>query len=201
MINPNPDDEKKIPCTPKEVIRALGIENLGETLKEKINELNDDAATQALTRLDSFIDLIKKADKCYYEVMGLIVEDELALIDQMGYTYRKNHDGSIEFYSEEDIGHSRDEPGKTPLTEAAYYDILYILSSNFRNDGIPSKYRVAYSHLNEAYQELLNNDAMFGMAMEQARPYLSSIQGVFLITQYYTNTQLLQSLLSLFGAF
>ena len=195
------EDKERSINNPREVVHQLAIESLSTFLKDRIEELNDETATNILTRLDEFAALILKADKSYYEVMGLIVDDELEIINNLGYSYMKNPDGSIEFYSTEDISHSRAEPDKTPLTEADYYAVLDQMSENFHKNGIPSKYKIAYSHLKETFQELLNCDVKFNMAMEQARPYLHSLEGMFLIIQYYTYTQLLQSIINMFESY
>ena len=193
-----PEKEEKVVYNPQAVVHALAIETLRTIISDKINELKDETATQVLTKLNEFADLIKKADKYYYEVLDLIVEDELAIINHLGYSYMKNSDGSLEFYSAEDVRHSRDEPVKTPLTKDSYHAVLDHMYEDFHKNGIPSKYKVAYSHLKETYKELLNYDEKFNMVMEQARPYLSNVEGLFLITQFYTNIQLLQSIINMF---
>ena len=92
-------DEIHYPGPASEFIKALAYESFGILLKERIAEFNDDAATKVLSKLDEFVELIKKADQCYNEILSLIVDDELRIIDQMGYSYKKTPDGTIKFSS------------------------------------------------------------------------------------------------------
>ena len=124
-------DEIHYPGPASEFIKALAYESFGILLKERIAEFNDDAATKVLSKLDEFVELIKKADQCYNEILSLIVDDELRIIDQMGYSYKKTPDGTIKFSSATDVSNSSEESDKALLTEADYYKVLNQLSEEF----------------------------------------------------------------------
>ena len=179
-----------------ELVKSLALESMGTILEGKIEQLNDDAATPVLKRLLKYVALFQEADKSYYEVMNLIVSYETALLDQLGYSYKKNLDGSIDY----DSAAFQDESDKTPLTEKAYHQVIRQVKANLRDQGVVSKHTEAYVRMKEILSKLLDEETHFGLAMSQARPYLSLIEGSFFTTQYYSSIQLLLSLKSIIEA-
>lgn len=179
-----------------ELVKSLALESMGTIIEGKIEQLNDEAATPVLKRLLNYVELFKEADESYYEVMNLIVNQETALLDKLGYSYKKNPDGSIEYYS----ASFKEDSGKIPLTEKAYYQVISQVRSNLREHGIPKEHAETYNRMKKILSKLLDEETHFGLSMSQARPYLSLVEGSFFTTQYYSNIQLLISLKSIIEA-
>lgn len=179
-----------------ELVKILALENMGTMLEDKIEQLNDEAATPVLKRLLKYVVLFQEADKSYYELMNLIASKETALLDQLGYSYKKNPDGSIEYDSEA----FQEDSGKIPLTKKAYHQVISQVKANLREHGIPKDYTETYVRMKNILSQLLDEETYFGLAMSQARPYLSLAEGMFFKTQYYSSIQLLFSLKSVIEA-
>jgi len=207
----------------KSTVQNIALESMVELLKGKIESSDDPCAGPILKRLMKYVDMIQAADKSYYAMMNALVDLEVSEIKQHGYSFKENTDGTIDFddnivlpmaeiISAEATASavdSRDtssagateQTDKKSLTKNDYYHVLTSMQANIRENGIPKNIQPIYDTMKSVLDDLVNGEAYFGLAMSQARPYLSSIEGMFCVTQYYSNMQLLLSLKSMFESF
>ncbi|MBQ3409315.1 MAG: hypothetical protein IJH12_08950 [Clostridia bacterium] len=198
----NSDTPNRAMYSPMECVKDMALESLYELIKGKMSTC-DPSNQLIFKRLLGYVELIQEAAHSYYEVMEIIVDMELNLIEQFGYSYNKSSDGTIDFYESDTSTKSSNtaESEKTPLTEKAYHTIISHLHTDIRENGIPNDVKPAYNRMKAVLSKLVNGETHFGLAMAQARPYLSSIEAMLCITQYYSNMQLLLSLKSMFESY
>ena len=200
------NDNPKIPesleiVNPGAFVKHLALESITAVIASRIEETEDEAAKPILERLLTYIDMIKKADASYSEMIDLIVDTEFEYFDRMGYSYTKDSTGNVVLASIIGKSDSMEETTEKELTEADYYMVLDMMHDDFRKDGYPEKYKPAYSRMKTNLRNLINEDTFFGMAMVQARPYLSCAEGIFLTSQFYLNIQLLLSIKAMLEPF
>lgn len=193
------DSANATACSPMEMVTDVALESMHELISGKM-ENGDLDAKPVLKRLLDYVELIQSADASYYEVMNKIVEMEFELIEQLGYSYSKGRDGTLVFYDVEDTDSSLagTDGNAKPLTEADYYTVMDYLHEDFRTNGVPDDLKPAFNRMKNILSRLLAEETHFGLAMAQARPYLSDIEGMFCITRYYSNMSLLNSLRAMF---
>lgn len=187
--------------SPMEMVTDVALESMHELISGKMNN-GDLDAKPVLKRLLGYVELIQMADASYYEVMNKIVDMEFELIEELGYSYSKGSDGTIEFYEKTDDTSTPAgmDSNVNPLTEADYYMVMDYMHEDFRTNGVPEDLKPAFNRMKNILSRLLAEETHFGLAMAQARPYLSDIEGMFCITRYYSNMSLLNSLRAMFDS-